>query len=77
MPISAEDAQGVLSRAECLFDDEQVQAALDSMANEISEIIKVENPLVICVLTGDIITSRELLKRFSLTLPVVFFLLPL
>lgn len=70
MPIDAMKAQEVFKRAECLFTDEQVQAALDQMASKINKAIAHDNPLVICVLTGGIIVTSELLKRFPFTLEV-------
>lgn len=70
MPITTEQAKIVLSRAECLFDDAAVQKALDSMAVEIKSKIENENPLVICVLTGGIIATSELLKRLDFPLEV-------
>lgn len=70
MPITAEEAKKVASRAECLFNDQQVQDALDVMALEISIKLENENPLVICVMTGGLIVSSELLKRFKFPLEV-------
>jgi hypoxanthine phosphoribosyltransferase len=70
MPITAEDARLVASRAECLFNESQVQTALDTMASEITTTIENENPLVLCVMTGGLIVSSELLKRFSFPLEV-------
>jgi len=63
MAISAEQAQAVLSRADCLYDDNAVQTALDKMAVEISSELENENPIVMCVLTGGMITTSEILKR--------------
>ena len=68
MPITAEHAKAVLSRADCLFDDSAVQAAIDKMANDINTTLANENPLVICVMSGGLIVTSELLKRFSFPL---------
>ena len=70
MSITATDAKDVANRAECLFDDKQVQTALDDMAHRISVKLEHENPLVICVMTGGLIVSSELLKRLSFPLEV-------
>lgn len=68
MAISSEDAKGVLSRAECLFDDQAVQRAIDKMAEAITADLHDKNPMVICVLTGGIIITSELLKRLKFPL---------
>jgi len=65
MAITAQDARGVLSRAECLFDNNAVQKELDRMANEITAQMEDENPLVICVMSGGLIATSELMKRFT------------
>jgi len=70
MAITATEAQAVASRAECLFTDQQVQQALDDVAAKISLELANENPLVLCVMTGGIIVTSELLKRFSFSLEV-------
>ena len=70
MSITPEEANMVASRAECLFTDEQVQRALDVMAAQITARISNDNPIVLCVMTGGIIVTSELLKRFSFPLEV-------
>jgi len=70
MPITADDAKVVASRAECLFDEQQIQNALDGLAQDITAQLEHENPLVICVMTGGLIVSSELLKRFAFPLEV-------
>jgi len=68
MPISPEEAKGVLSRAECLIDDAAIQNAIDKMAEKIIRVVQDENPLVICVLTGGIIATSEIVKRLPFPL---------
>ncbi|MDX1811509.1 MAG: hypoxanthine-guanine phosphoribosyltransferase [Gammaproteobacteria bacterium] len=70
MPVSKEQAENVLKRAEVLFDDSAVQAAIDAMAEEIEKELGDKNPLVICVLTGGIIITSELLKRLHFPLEI-------
>ena len=72
MAISAADARAVLERADCLFDDRAVQNALDQMAADISLKFENKNPLVLCVMTGGIIATSELLKRLSFPLELDF-----
>jgi len=68
MPVSAKDAQAVLARAECLIDNKTVQQALDKMALEIIEAMQDDNPLVLCVMTGGIIATSEIVKRLPFSL---------
>lgn len=70
MAITADDAKKVASRAECLFDEQQIQKALDVMAQQIAAELSNENPLVICVMTGGLIVSSELIKRLAFPLEV-------
>lgn len=53
-----------------LHDQPQVEAALDSMAAEITAKLSDKNPLVLCVINGGIIATGKLLPRldFPLTL---------
>lgn len=53
-----------------LHDQQQVEAALDKMATEISAKLADKNPLVLCVINGGIIATGKLLPRldFPLTL---------
>lgn len=68
MPITSKEAEAVFSRADCLFSDQEVQAAIDKMAAEIKDQVADENPLILCVLTGGIIITSELLKRLDFPL---------
>ena len=70
MAITPDDARAVAARAECLFNDSQVQQALDDVAFKISHELSDTNPLVICVMNGGLIVCAELLKRLSFPLEV-------
>lgn len=56
-----------------LHDEQEVEAALDKMAADISTELKDKNPLVLCVINGGIIVTGKLLPRldFPLTLDSV------
>lgn len=60
----------VLSRAECLYTTEQVNAALDKMAAEITAELKDANPLILCVMTGAMITTGHLATRLNFPLEI-------
>ncbi len=58
----------LLSEADCLYTAEEVGAALDKMAQAITDKLFDRNPLVLCVLTGAIIPTGHLLTRLNFPL---------
>jgi hypoxanthine phosphoribosyltransferase len=70
MTISALQAGDVQGRARCLYDNEQVQLALDRLAEEISDTLADSNPLVITVMNGGLIPAGHLLTRLHFPLHI-------
>ncbi len=68
MAISAQQAEAVLQRAECLYRAEEVEAALDRMARQIGAALADKNPLVLCVMTGAVVVTGQLLTRLDFPL---------
>lgn len=68
--MDAGEARKVFQEADCLFSDEQVQAAFDKMAHDITRRISHDNPLVLSVLTGGVIPSGHLLTRLHFPLQI-------
>ncbi|MGI9251698.1 MAG: hypoxanthine-guanine phosphoribosyltransferase [Pseudohongiellaceae bacterium] len=66
----AKQASEVFSRARCLHDERAVEAALDEMAAAISGKLQGENPLLLCVMNGGLITAGKLLTRLAFPLQV-------
>jgi hypoxanthine phosphoribosyltransferase len=62
--------QSILERAECLYSFDEINQALDRMAKDITLELKDENPLVLCVMTGALITTGHLLTRLHFPLEV-------
>ncbi|KZE32916.1 hypoxanthine phosphoribosyltransferase [Crenobacter luteus] len=62
MPNLAE-AQGILNGADVLFTAEEVNAAVDRMAAEITEKLGGEYPLVLAVMGGAVVFTGQLLPR--------------
>lgn len=60
--------QSIFDNAECLHSAEAVQTALDCMAAEITKKLKDKNPLLICVMTGALITMGHLATRLHFPL---------
>lgn len=67
------EIQQVQANADCLISREQIDTALDHMANAIRCQLANSNPLILCVINGGIIVTGHLLPRldFPLTLDSV------
>lgn len=68
--MTREHIDGVFSRATCLHTYEDVQAALDKMAKQITNDLENTNPIVMCVMNGGLITTGHLLPRLNFPLEV-------
>lgn len=62
------DIEQVLNEAELLYSKEQVEDALDKMAEEITQKLSETNPLLLCVMTGGIVPTGMLLPRLNFPL---------
>ena len=60
----------VLASADCLFTEEEVDAAVDKMARDITAKIANEVPLLLCTMIGGIVTTGKLLERLSFPLTI-------
>lgn len=60
--------QSILEKAECLYSQTEVHAALDRMAKDITQSLQDKNPLLICVMTGALITMGQLATRLPFPL---------
>jgi len=63
-----EEIERVKSSAELLFDEQAVEAALDSMAAAINRQLADTNPLVLCLVNGGIVVAGKLLTRLDMLL---------
>ena len=70
MSSRAENAKTVLKRAELIFAKDEIDLNVDQMVNDIRQALKDADPLVLCVMTGGIITASELLLRMDFPLEV-------
>ncbi|MBD3670397.1 MAG: hypoxanthine-guanine phosphoribosyltransferase [Gammaproteobacteria bacterium] len=70
MTASAQQAQSIFISSRCLYNTQQVEAALDAMAQAISRDLHDRNPLILCVLTGAIIPMGHLLTRLDFPLEI-------
>lgn len=70
MTITAEQAQTVLSQADCLYNTQQVETALDRLAQEINDRLGESDPLVMCVLRGGMVPAGMLIPRLTFPLQI-------
>ncbi len=65
-----DEIQHVQNTADCLFDAATVEAAIDTVAEQINLLLADRNPLVLCVMNGGIIFAGKLLPRLRMPLTV-------
>lgn len=65
-----EEVKAVLKNAECLYSFAEINQALDRMASEITHKLEDSNPLVLCVMSGALITMGHLLTRLHFPLEI-------
>ena len=60
----------VRATAELLHSKAEVEAALDSMAQQINQLLADKNPLVLCVMNGGVVAAGQLLTRLTMPLTI-------
>ncbi|MCH9643990.1 MAG: hypoxanthine-guanine phosphoribosyltransferase [Gammaproteobacteria bacterium] len=65
-----DDIRQVFAKSTCLYTKNQVDAALDKMATEISYKLSNANPVFLCVVVGGIVALGNLLPRLDFPLEV-------
>lgn len=70
MSVTPEQAEKVYREADCLYDNAQVEAAIARLGKEITQQLSTSNPLVLCVMTGAVITAGKLLTHLDFPLQV-------
>lgn len=68
--MDATEAQRTLHEADCLYTNDQVQVALDTMAADITKKLADRDPLILCVMTGGVIPAGHLLTRLNFPLQI-------
>lgn len=66
--MQTSEMQAVYDNAQCLYDEKQIAAALDTMAAQISDRLADKNPLLLCVMNGGIILTGHLAPRLKFPL---------
>ncbi|MDH5547492.1 MAG: hypoxanthine-guanine phosphoribosyltransferase [Gammaproteobacteria bacterium] len=70
MGTNAEQAWSVYQRAELIYSRDEINLALDLIAKDISQTLSESDPLVLCVMTGGLMTASEILLRMDFPLEV-------
>jgi len=65
-----EEIKHVQATADLLHSERQVEAAIDKMAQEINIALIDQNPLLLCVINGGIVTCGKLLTRLTIPLTI-------
>ena len=68
MSITDQQAREVLEKADCCYTKAQIETAIDQMAASISADLGGKNPLLLCVMTGGLIITGDLLLRLDFPL---------
>lgn len=68
--VTTEEAQAVLEEADVLYNESEVEAALDRMAEDITASLSGDNPLLLCTMIGGIVTAGKLLTRLNFPLSI-------
>ncbi|MGZ8135732.1 MAG: hypoxanthine-guanine phosphoribosyltransferase [Methylococcaceae bacterium] len=60
----------ILATADLLHSEQQVETALDKMAQQINYLLADRNPLVLCVMNGGIVVAGKLITRLTMPLNI-------
>ncbi len=66
------DAKLAMAEADCLVDNAQVEAALDTMAEQITARLADSDPLVFTVMNGGLVLAGRLLPKLNFPLEVAY-----
>jgi hypoxanthine phosphoribosyltransferase len=64
------EIQQVLETADLLYGEQEVEAAIDRMAEQINRKLAGTNPVFLCVLNGGIVAAGRLLTRLTMPLTI-------
>lgn len=70
MSIDLDHVKQVMKEADCLYSQQQIEAAMDSMAADITQTLQDSNPIVYSVMNGGLIIAGQLLTRLDFPMEV-------
>ncbi|MGZ8175392.1 hypoxanthine-guanine phosphoribosyltransferase [Methylobacter sp.] len=65
-----EEIKHVQATADLLHSEQEIEIAIDRMAQEINTALAGHNPLLLCVMNGGVVTFGKLLTRLSIPLTI-------
>jgi hypoxanthine phosphoribosyltransferase len=65
-----DEIKAIKTNAEMLYSEEQVETALDKIAEKINSLFYDRNPVLLCVMNGGVVTAGKLLTRLTFPLPI-------
>lgn len=65
-----EEIKHVQATADLLHSEQEVEAAIDKMADQINATLAGHSPLLLCVMNGGVVTFGKLLTRLSIPLTI-------
>ena len=60
----------VISQAERLYSESEVEAAIDQLAGDITECLNDKNPVILCLMTGAVVLLGKLLTKLKFQLEI-------
>ncbi|MDX1696336.1 MAG: hypoxanthine-guanine phosphoribosyltransferase [Ketobacteraceae bacterium] len=68
MTVSLEEVERVWNEADCLWSEQQVERAIDGVAQKIEQDMQNENPLVLTVMNGGLVFTSKVIMRLTIPL---------
>ena len=68
MSVSLEEIDSVWKEADCLWSEQQVERAIDQIAQKIEEDLSARNPLILTVMNGGLVFTAKLMMRLNFPL---------
>lgn len=72
MPMDIKEIEQALTEADCLATEQEVEAAVERMAAEITARLKGSNPIVFCVMNGGLVISGRLICKLDFPLELAY-----
>lgn len=64
------EVEEVFARADLLYNADEIDSALDKMAEAINRKLNAENPVILCPMIGGVVVTGQLITRFTFPLEV-------
>ena len=68
MSVDLDHIRQVMKEADCLYNEQQIEEAIATMARDITSELADTTPLVLCVMNGGLVITGKLLTRMQFPL---------